>query len=429
MSFAILRHAKIKSTAKGAAISHNHRLSDDEKINIDKAKAHLNIFFGGGGAKDRIDAKMPAKHRKDAVVAVEILLTSGPEFFDGIDADREKLAVDPTFLAWVEQSIGWAKKEFGENMVDAVLHMDESSPHIHVLTVPLTKDGRLCAKEITARAEMQRRQTQYAEAMKPFGLERGTPASETRREHIPLKGKPGSGGKAAQEAKAQTVLLAKTQGELVKAKASFTRQQGLNVANLHVINEKTAEVRKMDAYAKNLQAELVASNEKLAAALEEKAAAIAGQVESGEKSAALLKTVEGYKAAAEQLRAQAQQAAQKATERDHQLVAEITALRYENQDAQASLEQLRAIDRVIVDQARDRLSEEAQKAQEAFSVKWVGATDATALDIKHMPLADVCGNRVVYALGRGKYAIHTFEPGAKVPQLGQVEQEKKGISR
>lgn len=366
MSFAILRHAKIKSTAKGVAISHNHRLSDEAKINVDKAKAHLNIFFDGGGVKDRIDAKIPTKHRKDAVVAVEILLTSGPEFFDTIETDREKLAVNPLFQAWVEKSIGWAKKEFGDNMVDVVLHMDESSPHIHVLTVPLTKDGRLCAKEVTARAEMQRRQTQYAEAMKPLGLERGTPATETKREHIPLKGKPGSGGKAAQEAAAQVALLAKTQTELAKVEAKVVRQQTINVAFMHLINKLETEAEIM------------------------------------------------VKALAT------------ATQRDHELVAEITALRAQNEAAQPSLEQLRAIDRVLIDQARERL---AQEAQEAFSAKWVGVRKATAAEVSHMPVADVCGDRVVYSLGRGNYAIHTLEPGAVVPQLVQTEKEKMGVVR
>jgi len=379
MSFAILRHAKIKSTGKGAAISHNHRLSDEAKINIDKAKAHLNIFFDGEGAKGRIDAKTPEKHRKDAVVAVEILLTSGPEFFDAIDTDREKLAVDPRFRSWVDRSIGWAKKEFGANMVDAVLHMDESTPHIHVLTVPLTKDGRLCAKEVTARAEMQRRQTDYAEAMKALGLERGTPASETKREHIPLKGKPGSGGKAAQEAKAQAALLAKTQGELAKMEKRSARQQTLNVANLHLINKLEGENKMMV------------------------------------------------------------KALVTATERDHELVAEITALRAENEHAQASLEQLRAIDRVIVDQTRERMAQEAQEAQEAlqgaqqaeeaFAEKWAGVPEVTAARVVGSPVVDVCGRRVVYSLGRGKHAIHTVEQGVEVPKLAQAEQEKKGVAR
>lgn len=380
MSYAILRHGKIKSAGKGAAISHNHRLSDDAKINIDKAKAHLNIFFDGDGAKDRIDAKTPAKHRKDAVIAVEILLTSGPEFFDAIETDREKLAVDPKFVAWVEQSIGWAKKEFGANIVDAVLHMDESTPHIHILTVPLTRDGRLCAKEVTARAEMQRRQTDYAEVMTAFGLERGTPASETKREHIPLKGKPGSGGKAAQEAKAQAGLLAKTVAELAKLEKRTVRQQTLNVANLHLINKLEAEAKIM------------------------------------------------VKALAT------------ASERDHELVAEITALRAENEHAQASLEQLRAIDRVIVDQTRERMAQEAQEAlqgaqealqgaQEAFAEKWAGVPEVTAARVVGSPVVDVCGRRVVYSLGRGKHAIHTFEQGVEVPKLAQAEQEKKGVAR
>ncbi len=381
MSFAILRHNKIKSTTKGAAISHNHRLSDDSKINIDKAKAHLNIFFDGDGAQGRIDAKTPAKHRKDAVIAVEILLTSGPEFFDAIETDREKLAVDPRFRAWVDRSIGWAKKEFGANIVDAVLHMDESTPHIHVLTVPLTRDGRLCAKEVTSRAEMQRRQTDYAGAMKEFGLERGTPASETKREHIPLRGKPGSGGKASQEAAAQAVLLAKAQADLVKMETGYARQQALNVANFHLIN-------KIEAEAKIMEKALVT-----------------------------------------------------ATERDHQLVAEITALRAQNEDAQASLEQLRAINRVIVDQARERLAREAQQAQvaqvalqgaqeaqEAFSVKWAGARAASPSE-RALKVVDVCGQQVVYALGRGNFAVHTFEPGEVMPDFPLNEQQKGGVER
>ena len=369
MSFAILRHGKIKNTAKGAAISHNHRLSDEAKINVDKAKAHLNIFFDGDGVKDRIDAKMPAKHRKDAVVAVEILLTSGPEFFNAIETDREKLAANPRFQAWVDKSIGWAKKEFGDNLVDVALHMDESSPHIHVLTVPLTKDGRLCAKEVTARAQMQRRQTEYSDAMKVFGMERGIPAAETKRRHISLKGKSGSGGSAAAEVSAQTALLAKAQRDLVKMTASFQRQQTINVANMHLINKLEAEAKIMT------------------------------------------KTLAT------------------ATQRDHELVAEITALRAQNEGAQPSLEQLQAIDRVLVDQTRARLAQEAQEAQEAFSAKWAGARAATPAEVQHMPAADVCGDRVVYSLGRGNYAIHTLEPGAVVPHLVQTEKEKSGVAR
>ena len=46
--------------------------------------------------------------------------------------------------------------------------------HIHAVTVPITQDGRLSAKEIMGnRKEMQNRQDRYADHVKNFGLERG----------------------------------------------------------------------------------------------------------------------------------------------------------------------------------------------------------------------------------------------------------------
>lgn len=242
MSFAILRHGKISSTSKGAAIAHNHRLGDVDQVNIDKDLKHLNRCFMGEGLMDRISALLPQKMRKDAVVAVEVLLTASPEFFDAIEKDRTKLATNPRFTQWLKLTLDWAKKEFGGNLVDATLHMDESTPHLHLMAVPLTKDGRLCAKEVMARAELQRRQTEYATAVSTVGLSRGDPASETKRRHIALKEKPGSGGRAAQ-----------LEAELAKALADLNRQRKLS---LEWSNKDLAKI-------KALQAEVASLEEKL----------------------------------------------------------------------------------------------------------------------------------------------------------------------
>ena len=194
MAYAILRHGKIKSTAKGVAIGHNHRTATSEQSNIDRTRSGLNGYMEGS-AMERLNALLPDKHRKDAVVAVELLLTASPEWFDELAKDRDELGKDPTFKAWVSESFAWAKKEFGTNLVDVALHMDESTPHIHLLTVPLTQDGRLCAKEVTGRKEMQRRQDAYAKAVSAFGLRRGQPAQETKRAHQPRNDKTeGAGG-------------------------------------------------------------------------------------------------------------------------------------------------------------------------------------------------------------------------------------------
>lgn len=48
--------------------------------------------------------------------------------------------------------------------------MDESSPHMHVLVVLLTHDGRLCAKEIMGRAELTRMQADYSKVTEQLGL-------------------------------------------------------------------------------------------------------------------------------------------------------------------------------------------------------------------------------------------------------------------
>lgn len=70
-------------------------------------------------------------------------------------------------------------------MVNAVVHLDEKTPHMHVVSVPITEDGRLSAKTLTS-GSMGFRQVQdrfYKEVSKKYGLKRGEPKSETDRAH------------------------------------------------------------------------------------------------------------------------------------------------------------------------------------------------------------------------------------------------------
>ena len=194
MSFVVLRHEKLKSTSKGVAASHNHRTGEAIKQkhapNIDTAFSHLNkpMFKGGAsGMVKRINAKLPAKRRKDAVECVEVIVSASPDFFDKIETDREKLSTHPDFIKWCTATVKWAKAEYGDNIVDFTLHMDEKTPHFHVAFVPLTADNRLCGKQVLAKSELIRRQTSYAQAMTAFGLKRGLSAEVTKREHVSLK--------------------------------------------------------------------------------------------------------------------------------------------------------------------------------------------------------------------------------------------------
>lgn len=185
-NFAILRTEKLKTIQDVAGSgSHVFRLRDTP--NADPAKQKLNKILVGGESnqlhrivQDRIETGgTKARVRKDSVRAIEFLLTASPEWFE--KASPQKLE------KWQEANVKWLKNKYGEeNLVSAVLHMDETTPHIHAHVVPITADGRLSAKEFIGgtRHRLQELQTDYAKAMQGFGLERGSEKSIAKHENI-----------------------------------------------------------------------------------------------------------------------------------------------------------------------------------------------------------------------------------------------------
>ena len=83
------------------------------------------------------------------------------------------------------------QKEIGEeNIISAVVHMDEKTPHMHLSFVPITKDGRLSAKEIIGnKKKLCEWQDKYFEHMSLNypDMERGKAALVTGKAHIPTE--------------------------------------------------------------------------------------------------------------------------------------------------------------------------------------------------------------------------------------------------
>ena len=158
---------------------HTYRHSDPAKRNLNQSfiiTEHCRKPLHQA-ISDRISEGYSAKNkagelkqiRKDAVKYSTHILTGSHEDMKRIESNPEELK------KWVQANLKFASEEFGkENIVRFVLHRDEKTPHLHVVTVNLTKDGRLSAKEILGNPKaMQERQDRYAEQMKSFGLERG----------------------------------------------------------------------------------------------------------------------------------------------------------------------------------------------------------------------------------------------------------------
>ena len=68
----------------------------------------------------------------------------------------------------------FAERYGKENIILAVVHLDETTPHMHLNLMPITPDGRLCSKQLFDKPQLQQLQTNfYEEVGKKYGLQRG----------------------------------------------------------------------------------------------------------------------------------------------------------------------------------------------------------------------------------------------------------------
>ncbi len=167
--------------------AHNYRLG--EVPNADRQREHLNKEYINqhGDLAPAIEARIQqaqiTRLRHDAVKGMEFILTASPERFKR--DENGQVVGDMRGGKWVAENLRFMQEKYGANLVAFTLHQDEKTPHIHAVVVPITADGRLCAKELFNPQTLRQLQTDYAQAMKPFGLERGTEGSRAR--HVSMK--------------------------------------------------------------------------------------------------------------------------------------------------------------------------------------------------------------------------------------------------
>lgn len=185
---AICRVAKVKGAGSISGKS-NHNYRHAQVPNADVSRQHLNQEYVntytqlGPAIEERLQDAGITKMRQDAVKGMEFILTASPETFKRDETGQA--TGDYQNSAWVKANLGFMQHQYGPNLVAFTLHQDEKTPHIHAVVVPITADGRLCAKEMFNPKTLRQLQTDYALAMKPFGLERGIEGS--RAQHVTMK--------------------------------------------------------------------------------------------------------------------------------------------------------------------------------------------------------------------------------------------------
>lgn len=197
--------------------------------NIDPTHPHaVDVVYNehGGSVKDatlaRLEQRANAdrKLRKDAV-------THLTGYFSMPDYSRRTVGERHEFEKRVHAFL--SDKYGAENVVDMRWHFDESSPHLHATVVPITEDGRLCAKEMfapTKRSMEQWQRDYYAAVAEPMGYkqpdfgrssEKGY-TQETRATREQLRQVEAERDKVAQEAQEARQEAEKARQELARVR-------------------------------------------------------------------------------------------------------------------------------------------------------------------------------------------------------------------
>lgn len=184
---------------------HNERLSNNHSnTKIDPTRTDQNRYLKSIGEKfsdqpytTRIDNELINRYqgkrspRKDAIVDVEHTIQFSGDVIDKLTQD-ERQAVMLTASTFIINKFGGM-----DNVIDWNLHRDETNDHIHIDTLPLTKDGRLSAKDMYSRSVLQIVQNELLEHMqleypdldfkRASELERGFSNGKTQKDYERLK--------------------------------------------------------------------------------------------------------------------------------------------------------------------------------------------------------------------------------------------------
>ena len=201
MSYAIIRNEKLTRVQAMGAYKHNERKTrNHSNKNIDSTKTELNYYLKKNELSyikefDKIKEKYDLKGqiRSNSNIMCEMVFTSDQKFFDKIGYEESKRYFEESYKFICEY------KNLGEqNIISAVVHMDEDTPHMHLLFIPVihttdkqgNKIDKVCCRDFWKGKNSYRDlQNSYFKHIseKGFKLERGKLVEVTNREHYSVQ--------------------------------------------------------------------------------------------------------------------------------------------------------------------------------------------------------------------------------------------------
>ena len=201
MSYAIIRNTNYKMKNLSGIYRHNERKNtnySNKDINIQNSRLNYSIK-APESTYEKVFKDVKLKYnlqgmiKKVSNVMCEFIITSDKEFFNSIGEEETKRYFETAYKFVCEY------KELGEQYIlSAKVHMDEETPHMHLVFIPVVHttdkkgnaiDKIACSEFWKAKDSYRQLQNAFFEYMvsNGFDFKRGLPKEETNREHYTVK--------------------------------------------------------------------------------------------------------------------------------------------------------------------------------------------------------------------------------------------------
>ena len=148
------------------------------QIDSEKTKNNYHIIYPQGKYIDFINERIKSlnlskKLRSDAIYMNSFVIGSDGEFFKTLSKYEQRL--------FFENCTDFFCDKYGrENIISAIVHEDETTPHMHLNFVPIV-NGKLCSKDLFDKKKLSILQTEFHEVVgKKYGLKRGKEGSQAK---------------------------------------------------------------------------------------------------------------------------------------------------------------------------------------------------------------------------------------------------------
>lgn len=154
----------------------DHELSRtrDGSSDIDPARSHLNeVLHGPESQQAALDALWDSGVKKPTAQAespfIQIVIGASPDYFRPLAPGEAGTWDTKRTEAWKKKTMDWLQDQFGQDLIHASIHLDETTPHIHALVVPTyekkpRKPGKRNLRKKETEEEFQSRLAAYEHA-------------------------------------------------------------------------------------------------------------------------------------------------------------------------------------------------------------------------------------------------------------------------